>query len=190
MDGVTFCGNCGARMTAPSQTQEENTQTLASDNLQSNPEAFKKSESVQLGSGQQTGAGQYHSGQTRDRQPYVSVPTYSSPAGGPSNGGMVMPKDYLVESIIVTVISFLCCCCSPMSIILGIIAIIKANNVKMEFERGNLSEAIHNSEQAKLLTIWTVIVAVVWYIISFMSMFFFMPAFKENYHLDQLFDMM
>lgn len=101
-----------------------------------------------------------------------------------------MPKDYLVESIIVTVISFLCCCCSPMSIILGIIAIIKANNVKMEFERGNLSEAIHNSEQAKLLTIWTVIVAVVWYIISFMSMFFFMPAFKENYHLDQLFDMM
>lgn len=114
------------------------------------------------------------------QQPVRTQPMSSAPL----NGGMVMPKDYMIESIIVTIISFLCCC-SPVSVILGIIAIIKANNVKTEFECGNLSEAITHSESAKKLTIWAVIVAVVWYIIStIISFVFLMPIYKES--LDQM----
>ena len=85
---------------------------------------------------------------------------YTGQTGSP----YTMPKDYLVEAIIVTTISFFCCC-SPISIVLGIIAIVKANNVRSEFERGYISEAIKNSNSAKNLSIWAAVISVVFYII-------------------------
>ena len=97
-------------------------------------------------------------------------------AGGPSNGGMIPPKNYLVESIVVTVVSFLCCCSSPISIVLGIIAIVKANNVNSEFERGNINQAISNADSAKKLTIWAAIIAVVFAIIGWIIYFVFIAA--------------
>ena len=152
IDGVTFCGSCGATMKSPvpppppTQTPQHNFQSEGS--YQQPPP---------YGQQQTYNTGQANSG-------YGSS-SYASPLGGPSNGGMVMPKDYMVESIVVTVITFICCC-SPISIVLGIIAIIKANNVKTEFERGNINEAISNSESAKKLTIWAGIIAVIFVIIG------------------------
>lgn len=184
MDGVTFCGNCGARMNAPSQMQDTPPPLPAGatdpqDNLFGNPPP---------GSPYAPGSGQ-HTDNPGQQPAAPPPPVYSAPIGGPSSGGMVMPKDYMLESIIVTVISFLCCC-SPASIILGIIAIIKANNVKTEFELGNLNEAIKNSEGAKMLTIWAVVVAVVWYIISLLiSMLYIMPLLQNDYDLGNLLNM-
>jgi hypothetical protein len=99
------------------------------------------------------------------QQPYAAPP-----AGGPYSGGMVPPKNYLTEAIIVTIVSFLCCC-SPVSIILGIIAIVKANSVNSEFASGNMNEAIRNATAAKNLTLWAAILAVVFYIVWFIIVF-------------------
>jgi hypothetical protein len=73
---------------------------------------------------------------------------------------MMPPKNYMTEAIIVTIISFLCCS-SIISLILGIIAIVKANNVNQEFARGNYDGANKNANSAKTLTIWAAIVAVI-----------------------------
>jgi hypothetical protein len=96
--------------------------------------------------------------------------------GGASSGGMVMPKNYLVESIVVTIVATLCCCGFPVSTILGIIAIVKANDVNTKFSQGLHDEAIQNSIAAKKLTIWAAAVAVVLTIIGVVLYFAFFAA--------------
>ena len=169
IDGVTFCGSCGAKMETriqqetPVQSQQDGRlppQNTPPGGLYTPPPPPPPQGSFQQYSGnpysqQQPSGGQYS-------QPYGNQ--YSQPYGGPSNGGMVPPKNYMVESIIVTVVSVLCCCCSPISIVLGIIAIIKANNVNTSFERGDINEAISNSESAKNLSMWAAIITVVFVI--------------------------
>jgi hypothetical protein len=147
MDGVTFCGSCGAQINnSPTEQKQAGTNYSTSNN------------------------------------------TYSAPAGGrPINGGMIPPKNYMVESIVVTVISFLCCC-SPISIILGIIAIVKANNVNAEFERGNINEALGNADAAKKLTIWAAVIAVIFYIIYIVLYFVLFAAVLAEGGFDALFN--
>ncbi|MDR3252235.1 MAG: CD225/dispanin family protein [Tannerella sp.] len=89
---------------------------------------------------------------------------FSTPTDSVSNGGLVMPKNYLTEAIIVTVVTFLCCC-NPISLVLGIIAIVKANAVTTDFARGDMNSAINNASTAKTLVIWAAVLAVVIYII-------------------------
>jgi len=89
---------------------------------------------------------------------------FGSPYGGPSNGGLVVPKNYMTEAIIVTVISFFCCG-SVISLILGIIAIVKASNVTTKFQMGLINEAVQEADSAKKLTIWAAVIAAVWAII-------------------------
>lgn len=163
VDGVTFCGSCGAQMQSHiSQTPEAPQQNQQPSQQGQQPQPSYQQQVQQPG------------------QPYGNggVPpgsyAYTTP-GGPLNGGMVPPKNYMTESIVVTVISFLCCC-SPISIILGIIAIIKANNVNSEFERGNMNEAISNADSAKKLTIWAAVISVVFYIILMICYFAFWAA--------------
>lgn len=76
----------------------------------------------------------------------------------------------MTEAIIVTVVSFLCCS-SLISLILGIIAIVKANNVNTEFAKGNIDEANKNADAAKKLTLWAAIIAVVFIIFVFILIF-------------------
>ena len=151
IDGVTFCGNCGSQMELPVQQQPP----PLPPQYEQQPQAPLPPQYQQ----QPYGGG------------YNQSNMYSTPAGGPSNGGMIPPKNYLVESIIVTIVSFVCCCSSPISVILGIIAIIKANNVNSEFEIGNVSEAIKNSESAKKLTIWAGVVAILFALICWILYF-------------------
>jgi uncharacterized membrane protein YvbJ len=106
---------------------------------------------------------------------------YTTP-GSPSNGGMVRPKSYQTESIIVTVVSILCCGSLP-SLIIGIIAILKASRVDADFNAGNVHEAIQNSESAKKLTIWAAAIAVVWAILIaalYVCIFFFYVNTSES----------
>lgn len=180
MDGVTFCGNCGAQMESHiPQTPETPPQNMSNEGGHNQPPQQPQQPIQQQptysGGGQQGGNNQG---------------MYSAPSGGPSNGGMVVPKNYMVEAIVVTVVSFLCCC-SPISIILGIIAIVKANNVNPEFERGNLNEAISNADAAKKLTLWAAIIAVAFYVIYIIAYFlFFAAAIAESGGFDSLLDNM
>ena len=150
IDGVTFCGSCGATMVTHVPPTPPPPPETPQQNFQN------------VGSNQQQSYGQ--------QQPYNTGQPQI-----PYNGGMVMPKDYMTESIIVTVITLICCC-SPISVILGIIAIIKANGVKSEFEKGDMNAAINNSEAAKKLTMWAAIVAVGYIIIITILYFFFWAA--------------
>ena len=148
MDGVTFCGNCGVQMESPKQ------------NLQNDVMNNQQQPSY--------GVGQMGSGNTSN--------TYTAPVDTPSNGGMVPPKNYMVEAVVVTIVSFLCCCCSPISIILGIIAIVKANSVNFEYERGNISEAFSNADTAKKLTIWAAVISIIFALIIVIVYFIFFAA--------------
>jgi uncharacterized membrane protein YvbJ len=91
-------------------------------------------------------------------------------ADGYSNSEITKPKSYQTESIIVTVVSMLCCGSFP-SLIIGIIAIVKASKVDSDFASGNVHDAIQNSKSAKNLTIWAAVVAVIWVILF--SIFYF-----------------
>jgi len=151
MDGVTFCGNCGAQMTSliPSTQQEPQ----RSDN-------YNQPQVLQTPS--------YNSGTTNGG-------TYSTQQGNAMNSDVFPPKNYLTESIIVTLVSFLCCC-SPISIILGIIAIVKANNVNPEFTQGNYIQAKSSSDAAKNLTIWAAVIAIIFPVIMVIAYFVFFAA--------------
>ena len=149
MDGVTFCGSCGAQMASftPPSTPVEPQQAADYSQPYQQPQYQQ----------QQPAYGGQSSGNTNPNQ-------FTSPLGGIPNGGLVPPKNYLTEAIIVTVLSVLCCS-SFISLILGIIAIIKANNVNTEFARGNIFEANKNADAAKKLTIWAAVVAVLMFIL-------------------------
>ena len=134
MDGVTFCGSCGALLASPvpSTPPQQNS----------------------------------YDNQSQYQQP---------PLYGTGGYGMIPPKNYQTEAILVTVLSFICCC-SPISVILGIIAIVKANNVKAAFSRGDYAEADNNAKSAKMLTIWAAVIAVAFYIICMIAYFLFFAA--------------
>ncbi|ARV13440.1 CD225/dispanin family protein [Gilvibacter sp. SZ-19] len=59
------------------------------------------------------------------------------------------PKNYLVESILVTIF-----CC----LIFGIIGIVNAAKVNSEYEAGNYEGALAASKQAKTWTLWGFII--------------------------------
>ena len=86
----------------------------------------------------------------------------------------------MTEAIIVTVVSFFCCCSSPISIILGIIAMVKASSASTEFARGNIFEANNNADAAKKLTMWAAIVSVVFVIIVWAAYFLFAASLIKN----------
>jgi len=159
MDGVTFCGSCGAQ-------------------LLYTPPPVEPQQNVSYGQQQQYQQPQYQ----QQPPPYGSGSAGSSnynaivtPSGNPSNSNAFPPKNYLTESVIVTIL-FIICCCSPISVILGIIAIIKANNVNQEFNKGNYAAAVSNSESAKKLSIWAVIVGIAFYVIVFILYVAFFAA--------------
>ncbi len=66
------------------------------------------------------------------------------------------PKNYLVESILVTIF-----CC----LILGIIGIVNAAKVNSEYEAGNYDGAVAASKQAKQWTLWGFILGLAGYVI-------------------------
>ncbi len=92
---------------------------------------------------------------------------YAPPQYGPSNQqqSRAMPKTWLTESVLVTVLSLLCLC-NFIGIIPGIIAIFKANSVKAKYMRGDTAGAEAASASAKKWVLITVVVMVVWSVIS------------------------
>ncbi|MDC7997795.1 CD225/dispanin family protein [Gilvibacter sediminis] len=66
------------------------------------------------------------------------------------------PKNYLVESILVTIF-----CC----LIFGIIGIVNAAKVNSEYEAGNIEGALAASKQARTWTLWGFIIGILQYVI-------------------------
>lgn len=97
-------------------------------------------------------------GQGRTNQPYAP-PQYGPSSNTPSN--QVMPKSWLTEAVIVTVLSFLCLC-NIIAAIPGGIAIFKANTVKTKFMQGDVQGANAASASAKKWVLIAVVVMVVW----------------------------
>ena len=74
------------------------------------------------------------------------------------------PKNWLVESILITVIPFLCC---NLPALLGIVAIVFASKVNNLYLSGQYVEAKRASKNAKMWFLITVTAVVVWIIFFF-----------------------
>ena len=92
-------------------------------------------------------------GQGTTNQPYAP-PQYGPSTNQPSRN--VMPKTWLTESIIATVVSSLCCGVPFIGLIPGIIAIFKAMGVKSSFNKGDQAGAEKKSASAKMWLLITV----------------------------------
>jgi hypothetical protein len=100
--------------------------------------------------------------------PYGQQGPYSQPQYGPSNNtpsNQVMPKTWLTESVLVTVLSFLCLC-NVIAAIPGLIAIFKANSVKTKFMNGDIQGANAASASAKKWVLIAAVIMVVWSLIQ------------------------
>lgn len=69
----------------------------------------------------------------------------------PNNSG-VQPKNYLVESILVTIF-----CCLP----LGIVGIVFASQVSSKYTAGDYAGAVESSKQAKKFMIWGLLAGII-----------------------------
>lgn len=99
---------------------------------------------------------QYQQQQPAQQMPYGQQP-YSQQA--------FPPKNWMTESVILTVLSALCCC-NPFSLITGIIAIVNAGKVNGLFHGGNSLGATEAAKQARNWVIITFVVMVIGAIVS------------------------
>lgn len=90
------------------------------------------------------------------------------------NGGMpagIPPQNNMALAIVATVLAVVCCGIqSIVSLTLGIIAIVKANSVNQLFMSGRELEAMKAANSAKTLSIISICVTVVMFIIAFILM--------------------
>lgn len=100
----------------------------------------------------------YGQGTSTGNQPYAQ-PQYGPSSNTPSR--QVMPKTWLTESVLVTVLSLLCLC-NIVALIPGIVSIVKANSVKTKFMQGDYDGAQNASASAKKWVLITVVVMIVW----------------------------
>ena len=99
----------------------------------------------------------------------TTIQPYDQPKYGPTNTQTntqttpqtTMPKNWLTESIIVTVLSALCCC-NPVGILTGIYSIIKAYSSKNKYMRGDVTGSATDGNTAKKWMVITIIVGFVW----------------------------
>ncbi len=104
------------------------------------------------------------------QQPYgygspYAQPQYASTNAAPAGG--VMPKSWMAESVIITLLN-LFCCCNPISLITGIVAIVMASQVKGNFNRGDMADAERSSKNARtwflisigMMFLWTLVMCI------------------------------
>ena len=102
---------------------------------------------------------------TTPSTPYNPGPTTNQPVNIPQAGPSTtnqpmgaMPKTWLVESVIATVLSFLCCGAGFFGLIPGAIAIFNAWGSKTCYTKGDTAGGDKKAASAKM---WTLITAVV-----------------------------
>ena len=95
--------------------------------------------------------------------PQQTQPTFpqQTPTNTTRTGNQVMPKTWLTECIVVTVLSALCCC-NPVGLFTGIYSIIKANSSKTKYMRGDATGSAADGATAKKWMIITIVIGLVW----------------------------
>lgn len=102
----------------------------------------------------------YYPSQQQASQPvtppaYAAQPTESQP--------QVMPKSWLIESILATVLPFLLC--SSIFSLLGIIGIVHASKVESLFNRGDYTGSLEASKQAGKWTKIAMWIGIAWVVL-------------------------
>lgn len=101
-------------------------------------------------------------------------PIEPSAAYAPSPSAPPMPKTWMVESILATILPFLLCSC--IFSLLGIVGIVNASKVESLYRSGAYNEAQEASRQAKLWTkvaMWIGIGWVILFILLIVGFFMF-----------------
>jgi len=99
----------------------------------------------------------------QQQPPYSSGPTTNQPYAQPQyqQTNQLMPKTWLTEAVILTVLSA-SCCCNPVALVTSIVAIFKANSVKSKFMRGDTMGANTTSKSAKMWVLISIAIIVIW----------------------------
>lgn len=100
--------------------------------------------------------------QAAQSAPVLNQPLVTATAATPQPMGP-MPKKWLVESILVTLIPFFCC--SNVFSLLGIVAIVYASQVESYFTRGDYAASLSSSRSAGRWTKITLWIAIGWFIL-------------------------
>lgn len=95
-----------------------------------------------------------------------------SPYGQPGVNRPPKPDNYLVMSIIATVIGF----CSCLPLILGIVAVIFSTQVDSKYNMGDYAGAQNASKTAQILSIISLVLAILGGVITFIYYFFILGA--------------
>lgn len=115
----------------------------------------------------------------QQQQPYAQQVPYGQPYANPIQS--FPPKNWMTESIILTVLSVICCC-NPIALITGIIAIVNAGKVNSMHQHGDLSGATESAKSAKkwvLITLAILIIGTIASTIWMMSQPEMLQAFNE-----------
>lgn len=88
------------------------------------------------------------------QQGYGQQPYAPQPYGQESAGHFV--PDYLVWSILVTIISIPCCACLPVSVAFGIVALVKSSAANSKKALGDYIGAQRDANAAKTWLYWAV----------------------------------
>jgi hypothetical protein len=85
------------------------------------------------------------------QQPYPQQPYAQQPY---APGAIPSVPDYLVWSIVLTVISLFCCACLPVSVAFGIVAIVKSSQANSKKMLGDYFGALQEANAAKTWLYW------------------------------------
>lgn len=88
------------------------------------------------------------------QQPYAQQPYAQQPYGQqPAGQGWVVP-DYMVWSIVITIVSLLCCCYLPVPVVFAIVAIVKSSQANSKKMVGDIVGAMRDANAAKTWLYW------------------------------------
>lgn len=97
------------------------------------------------------------------------MPAPMPPSGGP-------PKDYMVLSIVATVLGVITCTCVPL--ITGIIAIVFSNKARQAYAAGDFATAESSANTAKILVIVSFAILAV---LTVVNIIFFTTGWYSNF---------
>ena len=97
--------------------------------------------------------------QSNSVEPSVTEPLCKQPTDG-SATFYPMPKTWMIESILVTLLPFIFCC--NVLALLGIIGIVKASQVESQYKTGDYASSLESSKDAGRWTKITLWISIGW----------------------------
>lgn len=124
-------------------------------------------------------------------QPEIKEPVAQYAPGGTNAGAQAyqpMPKTWLVESILVTILPFMFC--SNLLSLLGIIGIVYASQVESFYNRGDYAAALESSKSAAKWTKIAMWIAIGWVALLIIAVVLFIVFVGSLAGLDEIGNML